>query len=506
MRKFHLSPMVIPILFLPWPVLQLSGCSSLSAASSMRVDVDVYKGPLAEQPTIQVGELCGVKKELDSNLEEFQRGVIGLTSMLPRTPAWSLEQFKQCVGRREATKSISECWCAATGTAELPYTSSNTLACFVFAETVQNAQEIRKGLKTLDDHGDTSSHLCGPNAQTPSAPDETNLRPDDGAQPKESTQAEQPWFCTPGSIAQLEQVAELATRMKLKALYRAYADVGYMPQSRAARLASAGYQNFMAEYSNQLASRADAILKQCKIQSRYLPQSVYLRDSRPTDFGNVYVWNRATAPALFEDVLLHPQRSLSSEETADRIRAAERLFADHYWSTINTVYASGQGDVNMAFIRDAIGNWQLKSFSNDPAALLQAYKKGSITLVNEAVKLASSGAGVPKAQTLLNFANTLAFGSQSGPPSGSVATEVQLLHDRAKLQLENLREAARSADTSKTNDMIAAAQKILEDHDAAVKALQERVQATSANSPQPPSTSDTISAIKNATSKTSGKP
>jgi len=56
--------------------LLLTGCGSgfLSGASSMRVEVEVYKGPLSKSLPVQVGELISAAREARENLILWRRG------------------------------------------------------------------------------------------------------------------------------------------------------------------------------------------------------------------------------------------------------------------------------------------------------------------------------------------------------------------------------------------------------------------------------------------------
>ena len=72
------------------------------------------------------------------------------------------------------------------------------------------------------------------------------------------------------------------------------------------------------------------------------------------------------------------------------MRLAKRLFADHFWTKINEVHASGQGEVRMALIKDDIGNWNLKSFDNDPEQLLNAYRELTSAGIEAAIRLAQN--------------------------------------------------------------------------------------------------------------------
>jgi hypothetical protein len=85
------------------------------------------------------------------------------------------------------------------------------------------------------------------------------------------------------------------------------------------------------------------------------------------------------------------------------------LFASRYWTKVNEVFASGQGEVRMALIKDDIGNWSLKSFDNNPEELLGAYREASIAGLNAVTKLVKKGT-TPDAG-LLGFAGNLSRGT-----------------------------------------------------------------------------------------------
>src|SRR5262249_51065337 len=125
----------------------------------------------------------------------------------------------------------------------------------------------------------------------------------------------------------LRKVVEVATRMRAKAYFWAGNQVADMPQNRWVRAYMVTFSFLASEYSNQIATRADALLQQMAgPDRRELPLSLHLRNANANDFINLYVWNRAVAPALIEDMLSRPAAAFSSTETADRARAYERLF------------------------------------------------------------------------------------------------------------------------------------------------------------------------------------
>lgn len=131
----------------------------------------------------------------------------------------------------------------------------------------------------------------------------------------------------------VRDVAKFSMQLKAKAFYWAEAHVPSAPPNRTIRIIMAGIANIASEYSNQLESHSDALMLQLAGTDRSnLPLSVYIRNTEPTNFLNLYSWNRATAPALLTDMIFHPFDAFSSEETSDRVRVIERLFADYNWA------------------------------------------------------------------------------------------------------------------------------------------------------------------------------
>ena len=437
-------------------VLALTGCSWLSAASSMRVEVEVYKGPLSKQLEVQVGELCGTLSELDKSLAQYHSSLYSSVLSLSKDSTDSLakayERGSSCERKIDVdeeedesstVKPMVECWCSGANLA-----GGARSACLALAAVHDEVDALR--IK-VNQSTNTKSDLC-----------DARLGPvdltDAGLLDVESTRKE------------MQKISELALHLKIKAMYRAEADAATRPDQRLVRTMTAGFANLTAEYSNQLTSRTDALLKQAQTQARFLPQSVYLRDSQPTEFVNLYPWTRAAQPALLQDFVLHPIDSMSGEEAANRVRGIERLFGDNYWSHINTVYASGQGDVSMALVKDDIGNWNLKSFSSDPMELLKAYKQGGLALIKTAAKLAETPALVPKANEVLGFANTLSLGSTGDQATGEQT--VERLHARVKKRLDHLQTSLAMNNISEQEAADTAA-RILAEHESTIRALAE---------------------------------
>ena len=438
-RAYSSRALVLPLIVLA------AGCAQLSSSSSIRVDVEVYKGPLSREPSVQMAELMALWREFDVSLNGYVAAVCGAyveaieNEVLKRvssepanlvrnafvschegavaapvpasgqetTPVASTTETKSVpvtpkLAQLEAVRLITPQQCAGyQKTAKLSMIESES--CFYLAQVYADALDLRARIANLTRYG-TQYNQLGPHGIQRSFEDGKKLSPE----------------------AQnfLNDVASLAMHMKFKAYYWALGQVSFPVYDRMTRAVVNNFTTLNSEYANQLGARADALLRQGRPEkpssAALLAQSIYLRDSQPTDFLNLYTWNRAVYPALIEDVVLHPFESLSSEETSTRVRAFERLYADHYWSRINTVNANGDGEVRMALIKDEIGNWNLKSFDSDPTKLLQAYSSGAVSLINKAVSTATTGGSAGSANGLLAMASSMAFpGGTQAPATAS---------------------------------------------------------------------------------------
>lgn len=348
--------------------LLLASCSLQSA--SMRVDVEVYKGPMSKEVPVQIGELVGVLK----------------------TTVIELKKLDEYFTKNASTIAHNFGYASASECGELKIISKE------INESVANAES------TIGKFSPCADYMCLNNNDLKIA---------------------------------LRDISQLSTQLKIHALNHAYL-LNYL-QSMAGkeRILTIGYINLASELSNQLNSRADALLKQIDgKEGNKLPQSVYLRDSAPTSFRNMYVWNREMTPSWSaEDGSEYPSMS-GSKENARKVRELEHHFADHYWSTINTVVATGQGDVGMALIKDDIGNWNLKKFSNDPTEMLQAYKKVGLSALEMAASLVKASSGnIPLAQSFVAMADKVNSGGGSG---SSLDGLVSTLHINATNQLQTI--------------------------------------------------------------------
>lgn len=248
----------------------------------------------------------------------------------------------------------------------------------------------------------------------------------------------------------VSDVAALAVAMKASAFYWAQAQIPVLPNSNTIATFSQSYAVITAELSNQMQSRADALEKQFTHHRSVQPTSVYLRNTDPTDFANLYIWSR---PLLG---LAHDAITNGSAES--RLIGVERLYGDHNWSKINTVHANGQGEVAMAFVKDDIGNWDLKSFQNDPTELLDAYVDVGKALIKTAT-VAAGGGGLGAVTSALGLGgpieeedlkaiesnaavgHRMAFGggANNTMPGGAAAAMIDDLRDKTLLELERLK-------------------------------------------------------------------
>ena len=96
----------------------------------------------------------------------------------------------------------------------------------------------------------------------------------------------------------------------------------------------------------------------------------------------------------------------------------------------------------MAFIKDDVGNWNLKSFDNDPEKLLEAYTNFSIETINKATKIATealapgAAEGTQSAAKLLTLATDTAFGTMTSDSASNGSNLMPLLCQSLLLQLK----------------------------------------------------------------------
>jgi hypothetical protein len=357
--------------------LVLSGCATMDrpfGSGSMRIDVEVYKGPLAQEPWTQWGELRGIVSEATIAVNSTKRFAKDVFEELDCDRILKIIQEPSSTGqpaqRQETTlpagMEIDSELSRAAGETVWAQDCASVWGLLKVADLIQQAEY---GLKEVD----------------------TNLNKEGRVRIESVSDLENTKLKVRNV---LQNVFYVAMRMRSAAFFLAAVQLSSPLNERRPRPALTNVALVLSEYSNQLITRADALLQQMAgSDRRELPLSLHLRNTNPTDFLNLHVWNRAAAPALLADMILRFPTAFTSKETADRVRGYERLFADYNWSNVNSVYASGQGDVALAFIKDDIGNWNLKTFDNDPAELLKSYTAVGKAALVEAAKAVSAASG-----------------------------------------------------------------------------------------------------------------
>ena len=451
--------------------LALAGCGGpLSVSSSMRVEVEVYKGPLTKEPEAQWGELIGIVDEAREALKKYDLSLRQFMMPAKDCPDW------------KSFEAPEYGWTPATNPYDIPYrpppSDSRERMSDNPAGTVD--ENVRRDwTRTACLHLNALSRDVA--ALMKIYKEMVTLTPMRGKTLEDFQDQSKK------TKILLVELTRVAAALKVKALFWANIHVAVAPDSLLVRNVVTNLANMASQISNQLSSRADALLKQLddRESRKYLPLSVYLRDTGVTDFPNLFVWNRAAAPALLSEMFLHPLHAFSSEETTDRVRVLERLFADHFWTNINTVYASGQGTVRMALIKDDIGNWNLKSFDNNPAKLLNAYKDLTLAAVKAVTSAASGGGG-----KALGLASRLTRGRIGTEGAKAGAFNVEALQKRTLAKLEMLRDDAAAQEKGLSAEdlkkfrakTLKDARRIVEDYEAVIDVLQE---SAVAESPKP---------------------
>ncbi|EGJ51745.1 hypothetical protein [Desulfocurvibacter africanus] len=327
--------------------LLVAGCST---AASMRVDVEVYKGPLSKPFSQQWGEFKGI---------------------------------------------LSEAHAAFCNTESIPALNRD------FTDIKISLFNLIKQAEPIC--GNLDAAICSPKKLTKADPEYAELK------------------------AVLSEAAKISTRMKSKAIQ--WPSILQSGETSTEYKASIPHYCILAsEYSNQISSRADLLALQLDHGNITSALSYYLRDSKPTLFPYLKVWNEQQNTGL--------QSTARSEETA---KAFELLFADHYWSKINTVFANGQGEFQMALIKDDIGNWTLKSYANDPSELVQGYRDLTMEAIEETTDLAAnmSSSGVSgRLEEALDITSRLTAGRLGGDSAAPI--DIGVLHRNVVAQIEQI--------------------------------------------------------------------
>lgn len=431
----------------------LGGCST---AASMRVEVEVYKGPLSQTRPSQYAELSGAMLEARTAFKSWRRlADTALQALDYSTNKVTAEAYFELLDTRRQAQHL-------VGVIE-------THLCN-FA--VANIRSIKSGMSNCAKvvAFDGLDRLLGSEQGVENGLLTTTVTWDELSAQKSHRES----F--------LAGAVEVAARMKTKGFYKAYEHLPHLPAKKRIKQLMLGWTTLTSTYSNEISARATTLLKQVRaldesdeasapIEGRKLSVGDHLRNANPTDFLHLLDWYNTVEPR---------HEIVEGLTEADRVRLGQRLFADQFWSKVNEVQASGQGEVRMAFIRDAIGNWNLKEFDNNPEELLSAYrdvaKAGFELAKNAAKEAATSGTGVA-----LSTADKLINSDFGGNDPAPVDTNPQIavLRDRLDgdlgqivLQLQNAK-TAHEAKKTEINDQAAKSRQAIKERE--IKSREETI-------------------------------
>lgn len=461
-------------------LLALAGCTT---GASMQVDVEVYKGPLSKNVDVQEAELSAKVEDAQRSFQILScRARMLLTGLpdcereLPPATAASEARafahtdsvevrrsfFGQSVLRKERSESAIDrdvrSPASPSATAPLCHPDCKRLS-FLSADLDVGVQEAACPLPRFG---------CPPKISVYTEEAVAAFERESWARGRssENNAALDAAFgdAVEDAAKQRRILATYGAMMRDRAAFWAQFEAASPSTNPSVRLLINDFANIASEAGNQIVARVDAIEFQDDASStqdligvsngngkkrdnfatlnpaQRLATSLYLRDSNPTAYLNLYDWNKSRFST----------RRAGEFSELDRVRLAEELMRDTYWSKINTVHANGVGDVRMAFIKDDTGNWNLKSFSNDPERLLNAYNDLGRAAISEAVKLATTGGAanaaehVTKAGKLTEFANNVLIGkSETQPTIGP--EKLSMLRARVRQRLADEKKAMEEA-------------------------------------------------------------
>jgi len=409
--------------------LLLTSCSraGISGAGMMRVEVEVYKGPVGQTAQIQVGELSALLAETVKAVNGWRAQAVRMADSGPVSDraaqplGCSLETADpDCAVLLQAISAAAEVGASICAMAkEAPGYKVNT-----YVRRTVGGVELRNGCSEFQGQP-TTKQLTLADTKIDAQPSEKEL--------------------SLGIPEYTRRISTIASTMRIKAFRLVGASAGYVPRSRQVRYLTTSLGYLLSEFANSIASRNTVLQRtfpKCESDeppcdtsdAAKLATGDYLRDNETTRFLDAYRWMNADIP----------KGTTGAYKRDDRIAAVQSLTDNYYWEKVNEVYASGQGDVSMAFIKDELGNWNLKSYTNDPSKLLAAYRQGANALIASAVDLARKAGGDPlaiaKGTRMLDLADRFATGKSSGA-SNVGGIDVTTLHQRTSERLLSLQKA-----------------------------------------------------------------
>ena len=106
------------------------------------------------------------------------------------------------------------------------------------------------------------------------------------------------------------------------------------------------------------------------------PSSAYLRSSYPASTllsqPEGYLWRNLLARHGRPSLAFLASESFVNGKKARRIAKINQEIDKQFWQTINTVRVAGAGNTNYVLVKDDIGNWYVKAFSQDTRPIVEA--------------------------------------------------------------------------------------------------------------------------------------
>lgn len=383
----------------------LSACST---GAAMRIEVEVYKGPLSRDFMTQIGELNGVIEVAHENLKEWIDTANINDNLHARAQSIRLELARMScpAAATQAKISLRSFEDVAASSTKLD-SVNDQLAAQADEQSIRGWFAVSRNANLANNaikDADTVQQTTGTGAvETPAEEKERARLFEQKRRTAQYDVATAAVLCAKILLNSddAEQVRSFASRAAQVATNMAGLGTWISTQElfdhseKERRAEVIKLATIVGESSNQISARADVLLrlfeaglsgKTSAQAAREMSTSDHLRDASTTEFLSLL--DTLDAHNVNGDDEGQAKIDLSGNE---RVTLARQLFSDQNWTKINDVYASGQGDVRMAFIKDDIGNWNLKSFDSDPTELLDAYRAVTLAALGTLAKVAKGG-------------------------------------------------------------------------------------------------------------------
>ena len=305
----------------------LAGCEThpFSGSAAMRIDVEVYKGPLSEEPEIQWGNLWGL-------LDQTERALIETDNLIRAVFANKgfLDQRHKSPGEWPLPR-IDNDGRAVRGGSPLTFHGATKVDEICYSVQAESPWYYLKFWRLFGLLDDIDHYDCLMLATLIKDIDVALIKVRDLKSTYTSLRQSIRNLSTDSIRDFLQNVATLSGGLKFIAFRWSIATGSGTSISSLVRIAQVSAIVATSEFANQLNARADALLKQLSpngLDRRELSPGVALRETEPTDFVHLYDWFNAS------NSIANALAGIGS--AANRVKVIDRLFADHYWAKTNS--------------------------------------------------------------------------------------------------------------------------------------------------------------------------